>query len=171
MNSQTKNCTQCGVGVIKTTSEIAATKTGNCFCTKSCAAKYNNAHKEHGTRRSKLELWLEKELIAQFPSLEFVFNGKEAINSELDIFIPELRLAFELNGIFHYEPIYGEAKLSSIQSNDDRKFAACHEHGISLCIIDTSRFAYFKVAKAMVFFNIIKEMIDMHLSGVENSNL
>ena len=40
----------------------------------------------------------------------------EAINSELDVYVPSLNLAFELNGIFHYEPIYGEKKLNQILS-------------------------------------------------------
>lgn len=168
MQCQTKNCKQCGIEVVKTHSEMAASKTGHFFCTKSCAAKYNNAHKKHGTRRSKLEVWLEAELRKQFPEIGFVFNGKEAINSELDIFIPELKLAFELNGIFHYEPIYGNEKLTSIQSNDQRKFAACHERNISLCIIDTSQLTYFKVEKATVFFNIIKGKIEFHLQIAEN---
>lgn len=56
----------------------------------------------------------------------------------MDIYIPVLSLAFELNGIFHYEPIYGEGKLLSIQNNDDRKFQACLEHDIELCIINSS---------------------------------
>ena len=168
MRSHTKNCKQCGIEIVKTRSEMADSKTGNFFCTQSCAAVYNNTHKKYGTRRSKLEAWLEKELRRHFPEIGFVFNGKEAINSELDIFIPELKLAFELNGIFHYEPIYGNEKLTNIQSNDQRKFAACHEHNISLCIIDTSRFTYFKVEKAMVFFNIIKEKIEFHAHIVED---
>jgi len=43
-----------------------------------------------------------------YPDLVIHFNKKDAINSELDIYIPSLKLAFELNGIFHYEPIFGK---------------------------------------------------------------
>lgn len=71
------------------------------------------------------------------------------------IYFPSLKLAFELNGIFHYEPIYGSDKLSSIQNNDHRKFAACHEAGISLCIIDTSKQTYFKPKSSQRFLDII----------------
>lgn len=132
---------------------------GNTFCSLSCSAKYNNTHKTKGTRISKLEVWLQTQLTEKFPNLEFHFNRKDAINSELDIFIPSLKLAFELNGIFHYEPIYGIDKLDEIQNNDNRKFQACLEQGIELCIIDTSHLKYFKESEAIKYFDIINQTI------------
>ena len=36
--------------------------------------------------RSKLEKWLEEQLIKMYPNLEIHFNRKDAINSELDIY-------------------------------------------------------------------------------------
>lgn len=105
------------------------------FCSHSCAAKYNNSHKTYGTRRSKLEAYLEQQLRLEFPSLQLICNGKEAIGSELDFYFPQLRLAIELNGIFHYEPIYGADKLERVQTNDQQKYAACNAAGIELCII------------------------------------
>ena len=133
---------------------------GNNFCTQSCAAKYNNAHKTKGTRRSKLEQWLEIKLLELYPDLEFHFNKTDAINAELDIYIPSLKLAFELNGIFHYEPIYGQDKLDKIQSNDHRKFQACIEHNISLCIIDTTSLLHFKENNAIIFLNILTSILN-----------
>jgi hypothetical protein len=69
-------------------------------------------------------------------------------------------LAFELNGIFHYEPIYGESKWSQIQNNDNRKFQACIENKIELCIIDVSSHVYYKKQSAMKFLSIITNIID-----------
>jgi len=158
-------CTQCHAPVKKRQCEINKSKSGNIFCSRSCSAKWNNAHKKHGTRCSKLERWLQSQLPTLYPHLEFHFNRKDAIESELDIFIPSLLVAFELNGIYHYEPIHGQDKLDKIQSNDRRKFAACHEAGISLCSIDTSSLKYFKEQRAMKFLNIIQNIIDSHLSG------
>jgi hypothetical protein len=112
-----------------------------------------------------LERWLAEQLILLHPNLEFHFNRKDAINGELDIYIPALKLAFELNGIFHYEPIYGPEKLSSIQTNDNRKMQACYDFGISLCIIDVSTLSYFKPTKAQKFLYIITDIIHSKLSG------
>jgi len=103
-------------------------------------------------------------LVSKYSNLDFDFNGKKAIQSELDIYIPSLKLAFEINGIFHYEPIYGQDKLDRTVSNDQRKFAACSENGISLCIIDTSGLSYFKPKKAQKFLDIITRIIDQTLS-------
>ena len=136
-------------------------KSKNNFCSSSCAATYNNTHKTKGTRKSKLECWLETKLPMLYPSLEFHFNRKDAINSELDIYIPSLKLAFELNGIFHYEPIYGAEKLGQIQNNDTRKFQACIENKIELCIIDTSKLSYFKESSAIKFLDIITRIINL----------
>ena len=126
----------------------------------SCAGTYNNTHKTHGTRRSKLEVWIEEQLTKLYPNLEIHFNQKDTINSELDIYIPSMKIAFELNGIFHYEPIFGEDQLNKIQNNDHRKFAACHEAGISLCVIDTSGQKYFKPKSSQRYLDIITGIIN-----------
>ena len=136
------DCQQCSKPFKKQKRQIEKSKHN--FCCQSCAATYGNAHKKHGTRCSKLEKWLQEQLLLLYPSIEFHFNQTDAINGELDIFIPSLKLAFELNGIFHYEPIYGPEKLSKTQTNDHRKMIACAEHGIELCVMDVYHFKYFK---------------------------
>ena len=158
-------CSHCKTQFKKTASQSKRSKSGNHFCSRSCSGTYNNLHKKHGTRRSKLEKWLEEQLTTLYPDLEIHFNRKDAIESELDIFIPSLRLAFELNGIYHYEPIHGQDKLNSIQSNDHRKMLACAERNIEMCSIDTSSFKYFKEQRTMKFLKIIQDIIDSRLSG------
>ena len=103
---------------------------------------------------------MEQILPFKYPNLEFHFNRKDAINSELDIYIPTISLAFELNGVFHYEPIYGADKLKQIQNNDNRKFQACLERNIELCIIDVSAMEYFKIDKCQKYLNIITDIIE-----------
>lgn len=152
------NCALCNKEFKKKPYSIENTK--NNFCSKSCAAVYNNTHKKTGTRRSKLELYLENQLTEIYPELLIDFNKKDAINSELDIYIPSLKLAFELNGIYHYEPIHGQSKLIKTQNNDNRKFQACAEQEISLCIIDTSNQKYFKENTSKEFLNIIIKIIN-----------
>ena len=160
-------CSNCNK---KFTKELARVKKSkNHFCNRSCAASYNNKNKKYGTRRSKLEIYLEESLNNIYPNVTILYNNKEKIKSELDIYIPSYNIAFELNGIFHYEPIYGEEKLKQIQNNDNRKFQACLENNIELCIINTSNFSYFKKDKANIFLNIITNIINskIALSGIE----
>jgi hypothetical protein len=161
ITKQKVNCLQCNIVFEKLPNQIK--KSPNHFCSKSCAAKYNNTHKTKGNRRSKLEMWLEIQLNVSYPQLGIKYNLKEFTNTELDILIPTLNLAFELNGIFHYEPIYGQEKLSSIQNNDNRKFQACLEKKIELVIIDVSGQKYFKESTSQKYLEIVKQMIDMKL--------
>jgi hypothetical protein len=91
--------------------------------------------------------------------LTFHFNRKDTINGELDIYIPDLKLAFELNGVFHYEPIYGPKKLKDVRTNDNRKFQACLERGIELCIVDVSKVVHFKESKAKEFLDIVQNIM------------
>lgn len=153
-------CANCGEIFYKTHKEFVKSKSGKHFCSKSCSVSYNNKHKTFGTRRSKLEKYLEEKLSELYPNLEIKYNTKEEINSELDIYIPEYRLAFELNGIFHYEPIFGDNKLSQIQENDKNKFQLCQKNNISLCVLDTSSLNYFKEQNAKKYFEIIKNIIN-----------
>ena len=158
------NCLNCNKKFKKLIKELK--KHPNSFCNRSCAATYNNKNKTHGTRRSKLEIYLEEELKSKYNHLDIHFNRKDTINSELDIYIPSMKLAFELNGIFHYEPIYGDKKLNQIQNNDTRKFQACLEKGIEMCIIDVSSLSYFKPANAKKFLDIVCGLIDSKLAEV-----
>lgn len=151
-------CKNCGKRIIKVINK--RNKSGNYFCCRSCAASYNNTHKTIGTRRSKLEKWLENKLTTLYPTLEIKYCDKSAINSELDIYIPSLRLAFELNGIYHYEPIHGLNKLNQVQRNDANKFQLCQENNISLCIIDTSKQKYITEKSSLPYLEIIIKIIN-----------
>lgn len=140
-------------------------KSNRYFCSSSCAATYNNTHKTTGYRRSKLELYIEQQLIKDYPQLCVVCNDKITIGSELDIYVPSLRLAFELNGIFHYEPIYSDAQFTRTQNNDKQKIVNCYNLGIELCIIDTSGLKYFKPANADKYYQIVKCIINKRIGG------
>lgn len=130
------------------------------FCSQSCAASYNNMAKSTGYRRSKIEIWLEEELSKYYPLLRFDFNKKDTIGSELDIYIPSLKLAIEINGIFHYKAVYGEEKFLQIQRNDLKKSIECSEKGIELHSIDISWIKKFNIEEGEVVLSIIKKIID-----------
>jgi len=137
-------------------------KSINHFCSQSCSATYNNKNRTHGTRRSKLEIFLEKELTNIYTNLDIKFNSKENIGSELDIFIPSLKLAFEINGIFHYEPIYGQEKLNHIKANDIDKKRECRAKAIKLIII-RDREERFNPSGALKYLNRIRPIIDKNM--------
>lgn len=168
ITKQEVKCKNCNKVFFKTLGQLK--KCPNSFCSSSCSATYNNTHKTKGYRKSKFEVYLEEILPLKYPDLEFHFTRKDAINSELDIYIPILNLAFELNGVFHYEPIYGADKLKQIQNNDNRKFQACLEKNIELCIIDVSSMEYFKVSKCEKYLNIIFSIIDKKWRDISGSN-
>jgi len=130
------------------------------FCNSSCAAKYNNTHKTHGTRRSKLETYIEKRLLEDFPEISFEFNSKSAIESELDVYCASLGIAVELSGILHYEPIYGEVKLESIRDMDKLKAVKCLEKGIKLHVIDTSKHGYVTPATCEPYYLVVKSIVE-----------
>lgn len=138
-------------------------KSSNHFCSQSCSTIYNNKHKTTGNRRSKLEKYIEEQLTILYPKLEIHFNRKDTIDSELDIYVPSLNLAFELNGIFHYEPIYGVDKFQQIQLNDVSKSKACHDAKIDLCVIDSSQQKYVKPSTSQKYLDIITDIIKQRL--------
>ena len=157
----TFNCTECNKEFIRPNAESKKSK--NHFCSLRCAGLYNSKHKTKGTRRSKLEVWLEEQLNQLYPDLKIDYNKTNAINAELDIYIPSLNLAFELNGPFHYEPIFGLDKLNKTQSKDKHKFKLCIENKIDLCIIDTSNHRYFKEKYTKKYLDIINNIIKERL--------
>ncbi|MEG4803947.1 hypothetical protein QUB63_07445 [Microcoleus sp. ARI1-B5] len=158
-------CGWCNTIFIKEEAQIKQTK--NNFCSRSCSASYSNRNKTKGNRRSKFEIWLESQLSLLYPNLEIHYNRKDAINTELDIHIPSLNLAIELNGIFHYQPIYGDKKFCQIKNNDRKKLEACLKNGVELLIVDTSDFTYFKEDKAQKYLQTVTQAIDNKLANLK----
>lgn len=150
------NCNNCGKEVSVQNKEFL--KSTNHFCCRSCAVTYNNTHKTQGIRRSKLEKYLEEQIELNYPELKCLYNSKELINSELDFYFPTLKFAIELNGIFHYEPIYGQEKFKRIQNNDKQKLLACEKLGVELCIVN-SNVKHVNDKKKIEFWNMVNEII------------
>lgn len=155
----TTKCDQCNKEIKKQRSHIKKFK--KLFCSNSCKGIYWNAHKNWGCGRSKLEKWLEIQLKTTYPNLIIKYNDRETLlRAELDIYIPSLKLAFELNGIFHYEPVFGDNLLEKTIGKDQRKFQLCIRNNISLCVIDTSHQKYFKENTSKKFLDIITKIIN-----------
>lgn len=83
--------------------------------------------------REMLEIHFNK----KFPSVrpDFLKSQFSNKNLEIDMYNEELKIAFEYNGIQHYEPIYGEKRLNKSIRNDNEKMRLCKENGISLIVI------------------------------------
>lgn len=159
-NSKSKpvDCLQCGKAFIKSGANLKKSPCHH-FCSRSCSASYNNRHKTHGTRRSKLEQHLEEQIKTLFPSLPCECNAKTLIGSELDFYFPTLKLAIELNGILHYQPIYGQDKLDRIINNDKQKSMRCHELGVDFRVIDTSSCDNLTPSQKRKYWNIVQTLL------------
>lgn len=128
------------------------------FCSRSCSASFNNKNRDYGYRRSKLEEHIENEITSN-TNIDVLFNNKSIIGSELDIYVPAKKLAIELNGIFHYKPVFGQEKFESIQRNDAEKKRRCEELGITLIEIDTTEQEHFSIESSKKFVNQVLELI------------
>ena len=127
------------------------------FCGRSCSASYNNKKRDYGYRRSKLEEHIE-EVVKEKSNRTVLFNDKSVIGSELDIYVPELKLAIEIQGVFHYRPIFGEDKFNQIKQNDSEKRRKCRELGITLIEIDTREQEQFSIESSKQYVDTVLEL-------------
>ena len=135
-----------------------------CFCSRKCVSIWIS--KNGDTSRSKFEKWVEEQLTILHPNLVIRYNDRETLNGlELDVYIPSLKLAFEFNGIYHYEPIYGRERFDKIKINDGVKFQDCIKKNISLCVIDISKIKKFKSEREKKYINIISNVIQEKIGG------
>lgn len=152
-------CSWCDKPLIKKLSQLKKSKSGRMFCNSACSARYNNSNKKSGYIRSKFEIYLEKTLSELYPNLTIETNNRKLVGLELDLFIPELNLAIEVNGITHYKPIYGQEKFERIQKNDKIKKRLLTEKKIDLLVLDISGIVHFSPEEAEPFIEIVKEKV------------
>jgi hypothetical protein len=140
------------------------------FCSGPC---YHNYCQKNDLGRSKAEICIEKLLRKNYPDLNILFNNRNILSGlELDILIPKLDIAFEINGICHYKPIYGEKSFNRTTESDKRKQILCNENNIELHIIDISHRYCGKQYKILEFYDQIKSIIDkrikcLHLASMQ----
>lgn len=109
------------------------------FCCRECKQEYKFKHSRK--KRSKLEKYLVKQIKTEFKNLKVISNDREVLheNLELDIYLPDINIAFEINGKMHYEFIkYFHHKLINFinqQVRDNRKRLLCYQNNIQLIII------------------------------------
>ena len=159
-------CAFCTKTVPKRPSTVKSSTTGNFFCDHTCATFHRNLHREYGMARSALELWLEKALLAFFPSLTFVFNDRTRLirGLEIDIYLPDVKLGFDIDGILHHKPIYGELTLQKTQERDFAKLADSLTKGITLHKIPV--LTNFNPKKDVVILDLIRNEI-VRATGLE----
>lgn len=146
-------CQKCSI-------EYRAEKQESKFCSCSCRSLFlklhTHAHTKSGLSRSKIEQYVEDRLLNDFSNLNIIFNDKNTIGLELDIYIPDLKMAFELNGVFHYIPIYGSGTLEKIQNRDKNKNIICEQIGIELITINLGNCNFNKKYAKYVYDQIFK---------------
>lgn len=160
------SCAFCGNSLVKLNCEIKGSKSGNSFCNQSCSAKFNNRNKTCGTKRSKLEVWIDEQLRINYPEVVFIPSCQTIVDTELDFYFPDLFLAIEINGIHHSQPIFGQEKLDKVQYWDALKLAQCKEKGIDLLVIDTAWMKRFTVNHAQPVWDRITDKLSLYFSRI-----
>ena len=154
ITKQKVNCLQCNKLFEKVLNQIK--KFPNHFCSRSCAGKYNAAHKTKGNRRSKLEIWLENQLTKLFPTLKIIYNQRDTINAELDIYIPNLKFLLRIQSyLFIMNPYMARINSLTFKQMIIENFELALEKNIELVILACFKERYFKETSSRKYLNTL----------------
>lgn len=124
----------------------------------------NDAVRESSRSGSKLEKYLLKELLKDGYSVEF-HKEQNLANTKLqiDLFIPKLRVAIEVDGPSHFEPVWGDDVLKRNKSYDNKKSGLILGKGLVLIRVKQSR--DFSKSRAYIIYQELKTK----LSDIKNN--
>lgn len=136
-------CT-CGKTVLRTKNQLRKSKSGEAFCSKSCRMKQHNLLGI--TACPSFQVSSEERILfdliqADFPELKVERNCRNILPSglELDLFIPSLNIAIELNGPVHFFPIFGNEQFLKTKNKDIIKQMEASALGLNLIVVDISK--------------------------------
>jgi hypothetical protein len=162
------NCPECQKEfMIK---ERKPTKHGKRYCSKSCRMRHFNLHyyTYAQSNSSYPENYLFSLLTAEFPNLNIQKNNRTFLQRglELDIFIPQLNLAIEINGPVHYKPIFGEERLADVKQKDQIKILELRSKQVQLIVLNVSELTKLHAQQSFIEneFSNIKILINKLLS-------
>lgn len=126
----------------------------------------NTAVREAGKTGSKLEKFLLNKLLEDGYGVEF-HKEQSILNTKLqiDLFIPKLGVAIEVDGPSHFEPVWGDDTLKRNKKYDDKKTGLIIGKGLYLIRIKQSR--DFSKSRGLLIFQELQNL----LLDIENNKL
>jgi very-short-patch-repair endonuclease len=119
----------------------------------------NIAVREASKKGSKLESFLLKSLISD--GFRVDFHKEQTLSNtrlQIDLFMPTLNIAIEVDGVSHFEPVWGEDALKRNKGYDNKKTGLILGKGLVLIRVIQKK--DFSKARAKVIYSELKEAID-----------
>jgi very-short-patch-repair endonuclease len=129
--------------------------------------KANSAVRKSSDLGSKLEIYLLKNLIAAGHKVEF-HKEQTLVNTRLqiDLFLPSINTAIEVDGPSHYAPVWGEDVLQKNIKYDNKKNGLILGKGLYLVRIKQNK--DFSNARAKIVLDRLLNIIEQIVSGQLN---
>jgi hypothetical protein len=151
------SCEICGITFTKT--PLNYKNTLHHLCSERCQTEYDNRLNDRLDNRSDLIKELNERLNLEFSDLNILYSDDSIIQGGVDIYIPSLKIAFELHDKSHFEPITSKEDFINIQKNDNDKKIKCDINNIKLFIIDTRKYTDL----SSELYNTVEETIYMSM--------
>lgn len=125
--------------------------------------KANSAVREASKKGSKLELFILNNLLQDGYRVDF--HKEQTLSStklQIDLFLPTLNIAIEVDGLSHFEPVWGEDTLKRNKGYDNKKTGLILGKG--LVLIRVKQIKDFSKTRAEVIYKELKDII----TNIEN---
>ena len=118
----------------------------------------NDAVRQASKTGSKLESFLLEKLLSDGYRVEF-HKEQSLLNTKLqiDLFLPTLNVAIEVDGLSHFEPVWGEETLNRNRGYDNKKTGLILGKGLVLIRIKQVR--DFSKARAQSIYDKLKQLL------------
>lgn len=120
----------------------------------------NIAVREASKTGSKLEKFILNSLLQDGYRVDF-HKEQSLVNTKLqiDLFLPSLNVAIEVDGLSHFEPVWGEETLNRNKGYDNKKTGLILGKGLVLIRVKQTK--DFSKSRASLLYKKLKEKLDL----------